>query len=166
LYISSLIPSSSSSSISGVVTLINRFFLNFPFDTSTSTSLISSRISFILKTNFPLTATRFPFLYSLRTYSSSLNLVFSFLRRAFSKVVLSRATPNRSIYCFIGVSSIEERIIELTSDIASYSSIPSGSELSSREQSRSSRVVIGGRAPRGIGVGIRRVERIVIGLRG
>jgi hypothetical protein len=99
----------------------------------------------ILKTNFPLTAMRLPFLRSLRTYSSSLNSVFSFRKRAFLEAVLSRADPDRSIYCFIGVSRVEERMIELTSDVASYSSIPIGSELSSREQSRSFGVVIGGR---------------------
>jgi hypothetical protein len=84
----------------------------------------------------------------------------------FSEVVLSRANPDRSIYCFIGVSRIEERTIELTSDVTLRSSIPSGSELSSREQSRSFGVIIGGGVTREVGVGIRRVERIVIGLSG
>jgi hypothetical protein len=132
-YILSSISSSSSSSISGVIALIIRLFFNFPFDTSTSTSLISSRISFILKTNFSLIAIYFPFLCSLRTYNSSLASVSSFRKRVFSEVVLLRANSNYSIYYFIGVSRVEERIIELTSDIASYSSIPSGGELSSRE---------------------------------
>jgi hypothetical protein len=118
-YILSLIPSSPSSLISGVVALVVRLFFDFFFDASASASLISSRISFILKTNFPLITTYFPFLRSLYTLSSSLNLVFSFYKRAFSKVVLSKATPNRSIYCFIGVSRVEERIIELTSEVAS-----------------------------------------------
>jgi hypothetical protein len=77
-------------------------------------------------------------------------------------VVLSKAAPNRSIYCFIGVLRVEEQTILLTSNIASYSSIPSGGELSSREQSRSFGVVIGGRVVGGVKVGIRRVERIVI----
>jgi hypothetical protein len=84
----------------------------------------------------------------------------------FSKVVLSKATPKRSIYCLIGVSRVEERIIEFTSDIASRSSVPSSSELSSRERSRSFGVVISSRVTREIGVGIRRVKRIVIGLSG
>jgi hypothetical protein len=77
-------------------------------------------------------------------------------------VVLSKAAPDRLIYCFIGVSRVEERTILSTSDVASYSSIPSGSELSSREQSRSFRVVIGGRVVGGVKVGIQRVKRIVI----
>jgi hypothetical protein len=78
--------------------------------------------------------------------------------------MLSKAAPNRSINRFTGVSSVEERTIELTSDVASRSSVPSGGELSSRERSRSFGVIIGGGVTRGVGVGIRRVERIVIGL--
>jgi len=108
LYILSLIPSSPLSSILGVVALVVCFFFNFLFNASTSASLISLRISFILKTNFPLIAIRFPFLHSLHTYSSSLNLVFSFYKRAFSKVVLLKAAPNYSIYYFIGVLRVEE----------------------------------------------------------
>jgi hypothetical protein len=136
--------SSSSSSISGVIALVFRFFLDFPFDTSASASSTSSRISFVLKTNFPLTATRFPFLRSLRTRNSSLASVSSLRKRAFSEVVLSKAAPERSIYRFTGVSRVEERTIEFTSDVASCSSVPSGGELSSRERSRSFGVVIGG----------------------
>jgi hypothetical protein len=86
----------------------------------------------------------FPFLRSLYTRKSSLALVSSFRKRVISEVVLSKATPTRSIYCFIGVSRVEERTIELTSDVASYSSVPSGGELSSRERFRSFGVVIGG----------------------
>jgi hypothetical protein len=82
----------------------------------------------------------------------------------FSKVVLSKATSKRSIYCLIGVSRVEERIIEFTSDIASRSSVLSSSELSSRERSRSFGVVISSRVTREIGVDIRRVKRIVIEL--
>ena len=159
----SSIPSSSSSSITGVVALVVRLPFDFPFDASTSASSTSSRISFVLKTNFPLIATRFPFLRSLRTRNSSLNSVFSFRKRVFSEVILSKAAPNRSIYYFIGVSILEVRTILLTSDVASYSSVPSSSELSSRERSRSFRVVIGGGVVGGVEVGIRRVERIVIG---
>jgi len=139
------ISSSSSSLSSGVLALVVRLFFAFPFDASASAFSTSSRISFVLNTNLPLTATRFPFLRSLRTYNSSLNSVFSFCKRVFSKVVLSKATPNCSIYRFIGVLRVEERTIELTSEVASYSSIPSSSELSSREQSRSFGVVIGSR---------------------
>jgi hypothetical protein len=84
----------------------------------------------------------------------------------FSEVILLKAAPNHSIYCFIGVSILEVRTILLTSDVASRSSVPSGGELSSRERSRSFRVVIGSRVTQEVGVGIRRVERIVIGLRG
>jgi hypothetical protein len=84
----------------------------------------------------------------------------------FSKVVLSKATSKRSIYYLIGVSRVEERIIEFTSDIASRSSVPSSSELSSRERSRSFGVVISSRVTREIEVDIRRVKRIVIGLSG
>jgi ABC-type lipoprotein release transport system permease subunit len=72
----------------------------------------------------------------------------------FLEVVLLRANPNRSIYYFIGVSRVEEQTIELTSDVASYSSIPSGGELSSREQSRSFGIIIGDRITREVGVGI------------
>jgi hypothetical protein len=166
LYILFSIPSSSSSSISGVIALAVRLFLDFPFDASASASSTSSRISFVLKTNFPLIATRFPFLRSLRILKSSLASVSSFRKRATSEVVLSKATPARSIYRFIGVSRVEERTIEFTSDVASYSSVPSGGELSSRERSRSFGVVIGGGVVGGVEVGIRRVERIVIGLSG
>jgi hypothetical protein len=139
------IPSSSSSSISGVIALVIRFFFDFPFNVSASTSSISSRISFVLKTNFPLIATRFPFLRSLRTYKSSLALVSSFYKRAFSEIVLLRADSDYSIYRFIGVIRVEERTIELTSDVASYSSISFSSELSSRERSRSFGIIISGR---------------------
>jgi hypothetical protein len=59
---------------------------------------------------------------------------------------------------------VKEQTIVLTSNIAYRNSVLSGSELSSREQSRSFRVVIGGRVVGGVKVGIRRVERIVIGL--
>jgi hypothetical protein len=166
LDISSSISSSSSSSILGVVALIVRLFFAFPFDASASASSTTPRISYVLKTNFPLIATRFPFLRSLRTRSSSLYSAFSFRKRAFSEVVLSKAIPDRSIYRFIGVSRVEERTILLTSDVASRSSVPSGGKLSSRERSRSFGVVIGGGVVGGIEVGIRRVERIVIGLRG
>jgi hypothetical protein len=81
-------------------------------------------------------------------------------------VFLSKATSKRSIYYLIGVSRVEERIIEFTSDIASRSSVPSSSELSSRERSRSFGVVISSRVTREIEVDIRRVKRIVIGLSG
>jgi hypothetical protein len=74
-----------------------------------------------------------------------------------------RADPNHLIYCFIGVSRVEEQTILLTSDVACRNSVPSGSELSSRERSRLFRVVIGGRVVGGVEEGIRRVERIVIG---
>jgi hypothetical protein len=158
----SSISSSSSSSILGVVAFIVRLFFAFPFDASASASSTSLRILCILKTNFPLIAIRFPFLCSLCNCNSSLYLAFSFRKRAFSEVVLSKAAPDRLIYCFIGVSRVEERTILSTSDVASYSSIPSGSELSSREQSRSFRVVIGGRVVGGVKVGIQRVKRIVI----
>jgi len=143
--ISSLISSSSLSSILGVIALIVCLFFDFPFDASTSTSLTSLRVSFVLKTNFPFTAMRFPFLHSLCTCNSSLNLVFSFYKRVTLEVVLLKATPTCLIYYFIGVLRVEEQTIELTSNIASYSSVPSGSKLSSREQSRSFRVVIGSR---------------------
>ena len=138
------IPSSSSSSISGVIPLVVRLLLPFLFDVSASAFSTISRSSSVLKTNFPLIAIRFPFFRSLRTRNSSLNSAFSFCKRAFSEVVFLRATPNRSIYRFIGVSIVEERTILLTSDVASLSSVPSGGELSSRERSRSFRVVIGG----------------------
>jgi hypothetical protein len=142
--ISLLIPSSSSSSISGVVAFVVRLFFAFPFDTSASAFSTTSRISCILKTNFPLIATRFSFLRSLYTRDSSLYSAFSFRRRATSDTVLSKAAPDRSIYRFTGVSRVEERTIVLTSDIAYRSSVPSGGELSSRERSRSFGVVIGG----------------------
>jgi hypothetical protein len=164
--ISSSILSSSSSSISGVVAFIVRLFFAFPFDASTSAFLTTSRISYVLKTNFPLIATRFPFLCSLRTRSSSLASVSSLRKRAFSEEVLSKTAPDRSIYRFTGVSRVDERTIELTSEVACRNSVSSGGELSSRERSRSFGVVIGGGVVGGVEVGIRRVERIVIGLRG
>jgi hypothetical protein len=160
---SSSISSSSSSLISGVVAFTVRLSFIFFFDASASAFSTTSRISYILKTNFPLTATRFPFLRSLCTCNSSLYSAFSFCRRAFSEVVLLRADPDLLIYRFIGVSRVEERMIVLTSDVACRNSVPSGGELSSRERSRSFGVVIGGRVVGGVEVGIRRVERIVIG---
>jgi hypothetical protein len=131
--ISSSISPSSSSSISGVIAFVVRFFFVFLFDTSASASSTTSRISYVLKTNFPLIATRFPFLRSLCTRNSSLYSVFSFRKRAFLDVILSKAAPDRSIYRFIGVSRVDERTIELTSEVAYRNSIPSGGELSSRE---------------------------------
>jgi hypothetical protein len=161
--ISSSISSSSSSSILGAVAFVVRLFFAFPFDASASAFLTSSSISYVLKTNFPLIATRFPFLRSLRTRNSSLYSAFSFRKRAFLDIVLLRADPNRSIYRFTGVSRVEERTFLLTSDVTSRSLVPSGGELSSRERSRSFGVVIGGGVVGGVEVGIRRVERIVIG---
>ena len=61
---------------------------------------------------------------------------------------------------------MKEQTIVLTSNIAYRNSVPSGSELSSREQSRSFRVVIGGRVVGGVKEGIQKVKRIVIRLRG
>jgi hypothetical protein len=161
-YILSSIPSSSSSSISRVITFVVHLFFNFLFDTSASAFSTTSRISFILKTNFPVIATRFLFLCSLRTRKSSLYSAFSFYRRATSDTVLSKAAPDYLIYRFTGVSRVDERTIEFTSKVASCNSVPSSGELSSREQSRSVRVVIGGRVVGGVEVGIRRVEKIVI----
>jgi hypothetical protein len=166
LEVSSLMCSSSSSSISGVIAFIVRLFFVFLFDTLFSTSSTSSRISFLLKTNFPIIAIRFPFLRSLRTLKSSLASLTSFYKRAISADVLLSAAPDRSIYRFIGVSRVEERTILLTSDVACRNSVPSGSELSSRKWSRSFGVVIGGRVVGGVEEGFQRVERIVIGLRG
>jgi hypothetical protein len=65
------------------------------------------------------------------------------------------------IYYFTGVSRVEEQTIVLTSEVASCNLVPSGGELSSRERSRSFRVVIGGGVVGGGEVGIQRVERIV-----
>jgi hypothetical protein len=81
------------------------------------------------------------------------------------KLILT-ATPDRSIYRFMGVSKVKERTIVLTSEVASYNSVPSRGELSSRERSRSFGVVIGGGVVGGGEVGIQRVEKIVIGLIG
>ena len=108
----------------------------------------------MLKTNFPLIATRFPFLRSLRTRSSSLASFSSLRKRAFLEEVLSKAASDYLIYCFIRVLRVEEQTILLTSNIASRSSVPSGSKLSSREQSRLFRVIIGGRVVEGVEVGI------------
>jgi hypothetical protein len=105
----------------------------------------------------------FPFLRSLRTRRSSLASFTSFRKRAILADVLSSAAPDRSIYRFTGVSRVEERTIVLTSDVAYRNFVPSGGELSSRERSRPFGVVIRGRVVGGIEVGIRRVERIVIG---
>jgi hypothetical protein len=131
--ISSSISSSSSYSISGVVAFVVHLFFAFPFNASASAFLMSLRISYILKTNFPSIATCFPFLCSLRTRNSFLYSAFSFCKRAFLDVVLSRANSDRSIYYFTGVSRVEERTILLTSNVASRSLVPSGGELSSRE---------------------------------
>jgi hypothetical protein len=152
--ISSSISSSSSSLISGVIAFIVRLFFAFLFNASISAFLTSSRISYVLKTNFLLIATCFPFLRSLHTHNSFLYLASSFYKRMFLDVVLSRANSDHSIYRFIGVLRVEERMILLTSNITSCSLVPSGSELSSREQSRSFGVVIGGRVVGGVEVGI------------
>jgi hypothetical protein len=77
--------------------------------------------------------------------------------------VLSKAASDRLIYCFTGVSRVDERTIEFTSKVASRNSVPSSGELSSRERSRSVGVVIGGGVVGGVEEGIWRVERIVIG---
>jgi hypothetical protein len=146
------IPSSSSSLVSGVIAFTVRLFFVFLFDTSASAFSTTSRISCVLKTNFPLIATRFPFLRSLCTCNSSLYSAFSFRKRAFSDVVLSKAAPDRSIYRFTGVSRVEEQTIVLTSDVASYNSVPSGGELSSRKRSRSFGIVIGGGVVGGVEV--------------
>ena len=122
------------------------------------------RISYVLKINFPLIAMCFSLLRSLRTHSSSLASVSSLYKRAFSEEVLSKATSDYLIYCFTEVSRVEERTIVLTSEVASYNLVPSRGELSSREQSRSFGVVIGGRVVGGGKVSIQKVERIVIGL--
>lgn len=124
----SSISSSYSSSISEVVALIVRLFFAFPFDASASAFSTSSRSSFILKTNFTFTNTRSHFLRFLRIRDSSLASVSSFRKRVFSEVVLSKATTDRSIYCFKRASRVEERSIELTSSIAPRSSVPLGSE--------------------------------------
>lgn len=144
-YILFSISSSSSLIISGVIAFAIRLFYDFPFNASTSAFLTISRISFILKTNLLKIATRFPFLRSLRTYNSSLASVSSFHKRAFLEVVLSKATLDYSIYYFIGVLRVDKRIIILTSNVASCSSVPSSSELSSREWSRLFRVIRGSR---------------------
>jgi hypothetical protein len=162
----SLISSSSLFLISGVITLAIRFFFAFLFDASASASSISPRISYILKTNFPLIAMCFPFLRSLCTYNSFLYSAFSFYKRAFLDVVFSKAASDRLIYCFTRVSRVDEQTIELTSEVTYRNSIRSSRELSSKEQSRSFGVVIGGGVVGEVEVVIRRVERIVIRLRG
>jgi hypothetical protein len=135
---------SSSSSISGVIASIVRLFFVFLFDALFSASSTSSRISFLLKTNFSVIAMCFPFLHSLYTCKSFLVLLTSFCKRAISADVLLSVASDRSIYRFIGVSRVEERTILLTSDVACRDSVSSGGELSSRERSRSFGVVIGG----------------------
>ena len=82
----------------------------------------------------------------------------------FSDIVLLKATSNYLIYYFIGVSRVEEQTILLTSNVTSCNLVPSSSELSSREQSRSFRVVIGGRVVEEVKVVIQKVKRIVIRL--
>jgi hypothetical protein len=119
-----------------------------------------------IKDELPFNRYALPFLSFFTYRNSSLASVSSFCKIAFSDVVLLRADHDRSIYRFTGVSRVEERTIEVTSDVASRSSVTSGGELSSRERSRSFGVVIGGGVTRRVGVGIRRVERIVIGLSG
>ena len=79
----------------------------------------------------------------------------------FLDVVLLKATSNYLIYYFIGVLRVEEQTILLTSNVDSCNSVPSGSELSSREQSRSFGVIIGGRVVEGVEVVIQRIKRIV-----
>ena len=102
------ISSSSSSSISGVIAFVVRLFFVFFFDASASASSTSSRISCVLKTNFPFIATRFPFLRSLRTRNSSLASAISFYKSAFLEVVLLNTTSDYSIYRFIGVLRVKE----------------------------------------------------------
>jgi hypothetical protein len=74
--------------------------------------------------------------------------------RAFLDIVLLRADSDYSIYYFTEVLRVEERTILLTSNVTSYSLVPSGGELSSRKQSRSFEVVIGGRVVGGVEIGI------------
>jgi len=89
LEVSSSICSSSSSSILGVIAFVVCLFFIFLFDTSFSASSTSSRISFLLKTNFPIIAICFLSLRSLRTHSSSL----AYTGMARWNVIRSRARP-------------------------------------------------------------------------
>jgi hypothetical protein len=132
----------------------------------TSSRLRSSEVGRSCAQHLPFVARRLPLLCSSRTRNSSLASVTYFRNRAISEVVLSKAIPHRSIQRFTGVSRVEERTIVLTSGIASRNSVPSGGEPSNREQSRLFGVVIGSGVVGEVGEGIRRVERIVIGLRG
>ena len=95
---SSLIPSSSFYSILRVVASIVYLFFIVLFDASTSASLTISRISHVLKTNFPLIATRFPFLPSSYTLNSSLVLAIFFYKRAFWEEVLAQASFEPETY--------------------------------------------------------------------
>jgi hypothetical protein len=134
------IPSSSSSSSPGDEASVVHLFFDFLFDTSASASSTSLRISFMLKKNFPSIATCFPVLlslYHLRTHNSSLYSAIPFRKRALS------SSRSRSLNLrFTRAPRVEKRTIVLDSEVASYYSVSSSSELSGGERSRSFGFVI------------------------
>ena len=92
--------------------------------------------------------------------------MFSRRKSTFSDYVFSRAAPARSIYRRTGLLIIDSRRTDLTRAFACRSSVPLGGELSSSERSSASVESIFYDVVGSGGVGIRRLERIVIGLNG
>lgn len=158
--------SSSYSSISGVIDLrVLRLFVGL-FDFSLSAFSITSRISRVLKTNFPLIATRFPFVRSLRYRRSSRTSLFSFRSSVLSVFDFSYDVVSRSIYRFVGDEIPDVfRIVSSSSAFAFRISVPLGGELVRNVVSDRSGVV--GSREEVVGPeGISRVERSVIGENG
>ena len=116
--------------------------------------------------NLPFIATRFPFLRSLRYYSSSRCSVFCRRKSTFSDCVLSKVAPTRLIYRRTGLLTVDSRRANLITAFACRSSVPLGGELSSSVRLSAFIELICRGVVGGGGVGIRRVERIVTRLSG
>ena len=96
-------------------------------------------------------------------YSSRCS-VFSRRKSTFSDYVFSRVAPAYSIYRRTGLLIIDSRRTDLTRAFTYYNSVSLGGELSSSERSSASVESIFYDIVGSGGIGIRRVERIVIGL--
>ena len=158
--------SSSSSSISGVGDFVRRFFRGFFFDASASAFSTTSRISRVLKTNLPFTATLFPFVRSFRYRSISRCSSFSFRSSVTSVFDFSSVVVSRAIYRFAGDGRFDSfRTVLSSSSFTCRISVSRGGEDVRRVVSRAFRVD-GDRGESRGGGGISRVERTVIGENG
>ena len=154
--------SSTSSSIIGVGDFVRRRFFDFFVDASASAFSTTSRISRVLKTNFPFIATLFPLVRLFRYYSSSRTSVFLFRRRTRSVFDFSKVEVSRAIYRFVGDKRfVDFRTVSSSSSFAFRISVPLGGELARSVVSRADTFGLGviGRV---VESGISRVDRTVI----